>query len=489
MVMRRLKLAAAMATVSALGSACGTERDSGTVGPTAGSAGAQAHAEIGGSDTGTGGATEVGGAGGGSEVGGTAGTTETGGTGGAGEIGGTAGAAALGGAAGALETGGTAGGEAAGGTNGGVGGEVMGGSGGSAASAGLAGAAGSAGSGGAGGAAGASADAGGGGAMGDAGAGGNSGTGPNAVGQSCSALTGSECQGESCCQSILVPGGAFPMGRGAGTDAYGCASALCEDETPEHDTTVAAFYLDRFEVSVGRFRAFVEAFDAGWRPTDGAGANRAVESAQGLTLGDTGWQSAWLAELPADRTEFEDWIGGSESETWTPAPGAREGYPISRVSWYEAFAFCVWDGGRLPSEAEWEYAAAGGSENRLYPWGATAPDTTLAVFDCLGDEVSGCEYATDILAVGTKSAGSSRWGHSDLAGNMYEWVLDSYDAAFYAATQTGCLNCANLTATSERVIRGGDFYSGADGVRSAGRSGFGPTYHNVGIGFRCARTP
>jgi sulfatase modifying factor 1 len=487
--MQRLRLALALVVLLALASACGSERDSGTVETTAGSAGAQAHTGIGGSGTGTGGATAVGGSGGGSEVGGTAGTTETGGTSGTGEIGGTAGAAAIGGAAGVIETGGTGGSEAAGAGNGGIGGEVMGGPGGSAASAGLAGAAGSAGSGAAGGAAGASGDAGGGEAIGSAGAGGNSGGGPVAVGQSCFALAGSECHGENCCQSILVPGGAFPMGRGAGADAYACTSALCEDETPEHDTTVADFYLERFEVSVGRFRAFVQAFDAGWRPTAGAGANPAVESAQGLAPGESGWQSAWNAELPADRTEFEDWIGGSGSETWTPSPGAREGYPISRVGWYEAFAFCIWDGGRLPTEAEWEYTAAGGIENRLYPWGASMPDTTLVVFDCLGDEVSGCEYATDILAVGAKPPGDGRWGHSDMAGNMYEWVLDSYDAAFYTTTQSGCLNCANLTASSERVIRGGDFYSGADGVRSAGRSGFDPTIHNVGIGFRCARTP
>ena len=70
-----------------------------------------------------------------------------------------------------------------------------------------------------------------------------------------------------------------------------------EMEQPEHPATVSSFYLDKYEVTVGRFRAFVAAFDAGWRPSVGEGANAAVESAQGLAPGATGWQSAWVQIL------------------------------------------------------------------------------------------------------------------------------------------------------------------------------------------------
>jgi sulfatase modifying factor 1 len=138
-------------------------------------------------------------------------------------------------------------------------------------------------------------------------------------GQSCSAMTGTECNGESCCASIVVPGGTFPMGRGTET-CVGCsdgcpAETSCwNDELPEHPATVSRFALDRYEVTVGRFRVFVEAYDAGWRPdydtgwrpSEGEGANPAVELAQGLAAGATGWQSEWDWELPAFRILLED---------------------------------------------------------------------------------------------------------------------------------------------------------------------------------------
>jgi hypothetical protein len=68
--------------------------------------------------------------------------------------------------------------------------------------------------------------------------------------------------------------------------------------------------------------------------------------------------------------------------TWTDTVGPNENLPMNCVPWYKAFAFCVWDGGRLPTEAEWNYAATGGNEQRKYPWGSTAPDDALAVFNC-----------------------------------------------------------------------------------------------------------
>jgi formylglycine-generating enzyme required for sulfatase activity len=229
-------------------------------------------------------------------------------------------------------------------------------------------------------------------------------------GQSCNGMTGTECQGKSCCSNILVPSGTFPMGDPS-------------TAPPEHDATVSDFYLDEYEVTVGRFRKFVEQFD-GTPPPDGAAAHPLIAG--------SGWDGAWNTSLASwQATLIGNVTCSSSYQTWRDTPSGTEERPVNCVSWYEAFAFCAWDGGRLPTEAEWEYAAAGGSENRLYPWGNATPDNTLAAFGCLYAGTSSCAFE-DIAAVGSLPAGAGRWGHKHLAGNMYEWALDWYDSGWYS---------------------------------------------------------
>jgi formylglycine-generating enzyme required for sulfatase activity len=166
--------------------------------------------------------------------------------------------------------------------------------------------------------------------------------------------------------------------------------------------------------------------------------------------------------------------------------GARESMPLNCVSWYVAFAFCIWDGGRLPTEAEWEKASAGGDSDRLYPWGAAAPDpATNVVANCLADGSSGCA-PSDLLAVGSRPAGAARWGHQDLAGNLWEWTFDYYDATYYQSIGT-CNDCASLAGSTPRVIRGGNFTSLATSVRGTTRASKPPNAADAYAGFRCAR--
>ncbi|WP_437626737.1 formylglycine-generating enzyme family protein [Sorangium sp. So ce1151] len=243
--------------------------------------------------------------------------------------------------------------------------------------------------------------------------------------------------------------------------------------------TVDDFEMDRFEVTVGRFRKFVAAYSG--RPAAGAGAHPRIEG--------SGWNPAWgealpdTAPLPRDRFTCTGTLS-----TWTDSPGANENLPINCVRWPIAFAFCAWDGSRLPTEAEWNYAAAGGSEQRQYPW-STPPSSTMidpsyAAYACLVNGMtSTCEF-DDMLPVGARSPrGDGRWGHADLAGNMAEWALDTF-----LAYTNPCVDCAQLAPAPDRVSRGGGWNEDSSSQRTSNRGHHPQGDYSRVTGLRCVRS-
>lgn len=221
------------------------------------------------------------------------------------------------------------------------------------------------------------------------------------------------CAGESCCTALALPGGAHPVGRDHSTDDSTCpAGHTCLfNETPEHDVVIDPFVLDKYNVTVGRFRNFVDAWNDNWRPEVGAGANAAIEG--------TGWQPSWDDQINASlQGNLNNCYDGG---TWTDEPGSHEDWPLTCVSWYEAMAFCIWDGGRIATEAEFEFAAGGGEDNRPFPWGGAPLDDTRLVTD------------QPIGPVGTKPDGAGKWGHLDMAGNTEEWVYDCWSTEFFGS--------------------------------------------------------
>jgi formylglycine-generating enzyme required for sulfatase activity len=279
------------------------------------------------------------------------------------------------------------------------------------------------------------------------------------------------------------------MGRSevpSGSDYFTKSEA---DEIPEHTATVGPFALDKYEVTVGRFREFAAHYDE-WHVS---GGNPQPNSGRHPLAGHTGWGQSWTmaaGDLPANAEALLA-VRSCDQGTWTEVAGTdstHESYPMNCVTWFEAFAFCIWDGGRLPTEAEWEYVAAGGVLNRLYPWGADAPDNSRLNYWGSDNSPS--------LVVGSKlTSGAGYFGHADLAGSVSEWVFDWYDERYYGelgGTAKACDNCAfcddyaNPTAYA-RVHRGGSWSDGTSTTRAACRGIAGPSAHNNEIGFRCAR--
>ena len=284
---------------------------------------------------------------------------------------------------------------------------------------------------------------------------------------------------EDCCDSPDVPGGTFFR------DYDGVTFT-----NKSYPATVSDFRLDRFEISVGRFRAFV---DAGLGTQ--ASPPAAGDGAHPLIAG-SGWDSSWDASLAFDTPTLMAALRCESDEpqyaTWTDTAGTGDNLPINCLTWYEAFAFCAWDGGRLPTEAEWYYAAAGGTEQRIYPWGGTVPDanTDLAVYGCYYNGNGTCSDVSNIAPVGSANAGAGRWGQVDLAGNLNEWTLDWYAPQYFDLSCNDCALLTDTTSSLARVIRSSSFWDPVTArLMSAPRFANGPDRRSHLLGARCARSP
>ena len=282
---------------------------------------------------------------------------------------------------------------------------------------------------------------------------------------------------ESCCTSCLVSGGetTFRVGTSAAP------------------ATVSTFRLDRYEVTVGRFRRFIAARlpPTLYLPPPGSGKHTHLNGGNGLASEfspgqyEPGWNRS-VADLGPPPTAAS--LGSTTEDTWRSGNDKR---PINFVTWSAAYAFCIWDGGFLPSVAEWIYAATGGGEKRRYPWGATDPgeNNQYAIF---GRKLSDAGNYEQISTVGFAALGAGRFGQMDLAGNLYEWTLDFWNNG-YAPSCTDCVSATNFGAYEQRLVRGGDY-----GTAKGDLVMTPPTFGNGGedlnqsrsyIGFRCARTP
>lgn len=253
---------------------------------------------------------------------------------------------------------------------------------------------------------------------------------------------------------VLVPAGTFVMGSIEGDYNAG------PDELPQHEVRVAEFYIDKYEVNVAQYAVFLSEL-GGYEELCGT----------------------FDCALPRTRAGFTSYLleegEGEEPRRYLALEG-YENYPVNHISWYGAAGYCQWAGGRLPSEAEWEYAARG-TDGRIYPWGDQRPNLFLAVFNS--------SSFADLKPVDALPDGASPFGALAMAGSMWEWVGDWYSPDYYGESPVD--NPTGPPAGSEKSARGGSWPNNnlADRVRSANRFHAPPDYVSSAVGFRCAMTP
>lgn len=243
---------------------------------------------------------------------------------------------------------------------------------------------------------------------------------------------------------VSLPGGAFQMG----------ADDSLPNETPRRRVTVAPFQLMKAEVTNAQYAQCVA-----------AGACSAA-----------GYRRCSLWDYDARETY--------EGAVKKRSPLRRPEHPVVCVDWAQASAFARWAGARLPTEAEWEFAARSGGREQRYPWGDAAPTCDLTQFDPGGPNDSGDGCGTKVsVSVCSKPGGHSAQGVCDLAGNAWEWVADNY-GPYAEAPSDGS---ARSAPAKHRVFRGGSWLNLATDLRAAVRYDAKPDYRARSLGFRLAR--
>jgi formylglycine-generating enzyme required for sulfatase activity len=236
-----------------------------------------------------------------------------------------------------------------------------------------------------------------------------------------------EITGKDGAPMVLVPAGEFMMGSREEDESAD------KNERPAHSVYLDAFYIDKYEVTTSRYAKF---FYATNRPAP----------------------MYWSDQVVVQH-------------------GRK---PVAGVDWNDATAYCAWVGKRLPTEAEWEKAARG-TDQRLYPWGNEAPSKQRANF---GQRVD-IEFYRVVTDAGSFEQGKSPYGAYDMAGNVWEWVVDWYDENYYGKSPER--NPKGPSSGETRVLRGGSWGFGPGSVRSVGRLGGTPADPSVLFGFRCVQ--
>ena len=193
-----------------------------------------------------------------------------------------------------------------------------------------------------------------------------------------------------------------------------------------------------------------------------------------------------MAETETTAGQYQACVSSGRCSAPQGSQGGND-HPVVSVDWNQAKAFCEWAGGRLPSEAEWEYAARGGREGWKYPWGDSISheNANYGTESCCKGLASGRDQWVQTSPA--KSFAANRYGLYDMSGNVWEWVSDPWHESYLGAPSDGSRWSSGENA-SQRVLRGGSWYDRSRGLRASIRLYIDAFYRYDRIGFRCART-
>ena len=305
---------------------------------------------------------------------------------------------------------------------------------------------------------------------------------------------------------VWIPGGTFDMG--------GDNDQASPDEFPKHKVSVDGFWMDVTEVTNAQFAAFVEAtgyvttaeIKPDWEELKKQVPPGTPKPDESLLVPASLVFKAPDTQVPLN--DIEQWWEWSTGANWRQprGPGSdikgKENHPVVHISYYDAMAYCKWAGKRLPTEAEWEWAARGGLKNNIYPWGNEGIDignpkanSWQGQFPSKNTERDGFYYSAPV-----KSFAANGYGLYDMAGNVWEWCSDYYAADYYASINKpqAVNNPLGPTKsfdpeepyTSKRVTRGGSFLcndSYCSGYRVARRMKTTEDSSLENLGFRTVR--
>lgn len=306
---------------------------------------------------------------------------------------------------------------------------------------------------------------------------------------------------------VLIPGGTFAMGS--------TLAGSRRDEQPVVQVTVDGFWMDECDVTNAQFRKFVEA--TGYktiaeRPIDWEEIKKTVPPGTPKPSDEQLQPGAVTFSPPpgeVDPRAGEKWWVWTHGASWQHPEGpasdlkGREDHPVVMIAWDDAVAYAQWAGKRLPTEAEWEYAARGGLDGKRFAWGDEFKPGGKFMANTWTGTFPGRNTAEDGFA-GTspvKSFPANGYGLYDMGGNVWNWCSDWYrvDTLARAKLAGACVNPTGPTSSyspshpeqQERVMKGGSFLCNAvysEGYRPSARRG-SPTDTGMShIGFRCAKS-